>query len=283
MVTIIRSAIISGVGRPLRRPGMAAAALGAPAAAAPVAAAAAQVPPDVAPPCAPADAPAPAMADETRQLGAQWARLREREAAQAAAEAELAALQARLAQQQRQLEQAQQALTERCAAAQAEAEQRGLAQGREQAGRDAAAQVTQHNERVNAVIGALNESRRRALDEQEDMLVEIVFAALCRLVGTVAATGAGVEAMVRQLLAGEREAGALCVRLHPHDLALLTAGGAAFDPGLSLRADDSIEIGGCLLESPRGTLDARLEVQLAQLRAAMLALRAASGPHEAPV
>ena len=43
--------------------------------------------------------------------------------------------------------------------------------------------------------------------------------------------------------------------------------------GLEIVADDSIALGGCLLETARGGLDARLETQVQRLRELLLAAR----------
>jgi flagellar assembly protein FliH len=42
---------------------------------------------------------------------------------------------------------------------------------------------------------------------------------------------------------------------------------------VEIAADDRVELGGCLLETPSGTLDSRLEVQLANLRRTLLEAR----------
>ena len=231
----------------------------------------------------PAADPAMPPAGDAAQLMQEWALLRERQAGQAQAEEQLAAHRQQLAQAEQQLQEARRELAERSAETLAEAERRGLAMGQEQAGREAEEQLAQRSERINAVLHAMNQSRRTALDEQEDLLVEIVFAAVCRMLGAAAATRAGVESMVRSLVEAAREPAQLCVRLHPHDLAVLTGGGANFDPRLSWQADNAIEIGGCLVDSPRGTLDARLELQLQQLRAALLTVRGAPNKNEVPI
>ena len=89
--------------------------------------------------------------------------------------------------------------------------------------------------------------------------------------------------MVRALVDAERQPAQLRVRLHPHDLALLEEGRAGLDPRLVLQADSGIDMGGCQIEGPDGTLDARLELQVQQLRATLLAVRGAPDKNEVPV
>jgi flagellar assembly protein FliH len=45
----------------------------------------------------------------------------------------------------------------------------------------------------------------------------------------------------------------------------------------TIQSDATIELGGCLFESPEGNLDARLETQIEILRTALLENRGASG------
>jgi flagellar biosynthesis/type III secretory pathway protein FliH len=73
------------------------------------------------------------------------------------------------------------------------------------------------------------------------------------------------------------------VRVHPGDMQCL-AGDAAVaawlreresGQGIQIVADPGIELGGVVLRSPAGRLDARLEHQVDALRAALLSARAA--------
>lgn len=209
--------------------------------------------------------------------------LRQRQAEQQRGEAQLKAKGEQVAALELQLQAARREVDEGRAQALADAEQRGLALGREQAEREVAEQTAAQGERINVVLAALSQSRRKALDEHEDMLVELAFTAVCRILGATAATRDAVAAMVRALVDVEREPAQLRVRLHPHDLALLAEGRSGLDPRLVLQADSAIGMGGCQIEGPDGTLDARLELQVQQLRATLLAVRGAADKNEVPV
>ncbi|MEN9868607.1 MAG: hypothetical protein RL748_4197, partial [Pseudomonadota bacterium] len=81
---------------------------------------------------------------------------------------------------------------------------------------------------------------------------------------------------VQQLLSEFRQHEPLALHLHPQDLAWVAQSMAEL--GLNpeqtqLRPDASIKLGGCLLESTVGTLDARLETQLQRLRDSLLQVR----------
>ena len=91
--------------------------------------------------------------------------------------------------------------------------------------------------------------------------------------------------MVRQVIRRTKERTKLVVRVSPADWSILEGNEAALVEGLSvdaveLFADDRVQVGGCLLETPAGNLDGRLEVQLAGLREALVNARAAESEGE---
>lgn len=237
------------------------------------------------------DAAAPsAAADREQQLALRERRLaedaqllrRDQEALKADAD-QLARQQADLTEREQQLASARQALTDDAEDIRAQAESRGHAAGLERGERAAGEAVSSQVERVSALVQALSQARRALLDENQDMLVEIAFAATCRMLGRHAATRAGLESMVLGLIENERELDKLSVRLHPQDARQLAEAGAALDPRVAIEADASVELGGCLVDSGRGTLDARLDRQLRHLREALTAVRNERGQFEVPV
>jgi flagellar assembly protein FliH len=105
-------------------------------------------------------------------------------------------------------------------------------------------------------------------------LVEIAFEAVCKMLGEKAATRDGVLALVRQATAKIAGGELLKIRLHPDDLALLQESGAlttalASSTRISWVADKTVEMGGCAVETTRGDVDARLEVQIRSLAAVL--------------
>ncbi|MTV41457.1 FliH/SctL family protein [Duganella radicis] len=311
MAAIIPAAALSGASRQLRRPG-AAAVVAVPAAviasppSAPVASpviapppSAPVAPPVITPPPPPAPvappvitpppppAPvAPQPSDLQRQavlLDEQAEALRLRAQALTTAEAELDQRQAELERREQQLQAGQRELAEEAAAIKADAERRGLAQGQQQGEREAQEAVRGQVERLSGVVRALQQSKRTLLEENQDMLVEIAFAAVCRVLGTQLVSRDGIAAMVGGLVDGEHALDRITVRLHLRDAELMTAEAGDADPRLMFQADAGIELGGCIVDSPRGTLDARLELQLHQLRAALADVRRQQSKSEAPI
>ena len=152
--------------------------------------------------------------------------------------------------------------------------QEGRAAGREEAQQAFAAELA----RVRSVAGKLSEALASGIGDMEDLAIAIAFEAVCKVLGESALTQEGVRAQVRQATAHAKNKESLVVRLHPADLSALRAAGAlnAILPpnkAVSWVADDSIELGGCVVETDGGGLDARLETQVERMRAALLAAR----------
>jgi flagellar assembly protein FliH len=231
---------------------------------APVAPVAAVAPPPAAVP-APAPQPDPAADAALEAVRREAAALATR---QVTLDAEVDSLRAREAA----LTEAMQGLQQEADALRAEAQRAGLEEARAAAQAEAQEAVAAAVAAARQAAGLLLAQRQAQLADHEDMLVEIAFTAVCRMLGEQLVRRDGMAAMVRELLA-QASAAPLCVRLHPDDAAWLGEG-AAFGPGITLQPDAAIELGGCMLDGERGTLDARLELQVDALRAALLAARA---------
>jgi flagellar assembly protein FliH len=152
--------------------------------------------------------------------------------------------------------------------------QEGRAAGREETQQAFAAELA----RVRSIAGKLSESLASGIGGMEDLAVAIAFEAVCKVLGEAALTQEGVRAQVRQATAHAKNKESLVVRLHPADLSALRAAGALnaiLPPGktVSWVADDSIELGGCVVATDGGALDARLETQLERMRGTLLAAR----------
>jgi len=166
------------------------------------------------------------------------------------------------------------------------AEQAGYAAGFKKGEEDAQRAVAQKTEQLVALIKSIGEAKQQTLDASEDMLVEIAFAAVCRIMGATAVTRDAVIGMVREASAHCRDRNAWKVHLNPQDYELLqqatdASGQLPCDGRVVLERSSSVQLGGCMIESETGMLDARLEVQMERLRDALLAARrAANGMKE---
>jgi flagellar assembly protein FliH len=144
------------------------------------------------------------------------------------------------------------------------------------------AALNEEAQQLRDAVRAVRAAADAALAAQEDALVELAFAAACRVLGEAACSPEGMRAVVRQAMKEVRARERLVLRVPPHAQRHL-----AEDPGFAAElegrgvqvvADERAGAAGCLLESAGGTLDARLEVQLQQLAAALLAARGAAAP-----
>ena len=125
-------------------------------------------------------------------------------------------------------------------------------------------------ERLQEIARRAQETPAAVLAAAEDDMVALCYETLCRLIG---ASGVGPDAVRAQLaqlvvLHGGTE---VVLHVHPQDAQLLersTRGQARWV------ADPEVALGGCILKSSRGALDARLETMLAACKATLLETRA---------
>lgn len=172
-----------------------------------------------------------------------------------------------------------QGLAEGRAAGEIEAQQR-LAGAQEQA-----AERLQRLEHLHAAWSEqLHTAFRARLQGAEDDMVALCHGVICRLLGDQLVTPAGTAQCVRAALetwlqAGEKQSRGegVVVQVHPADLDVmrndemlarwLVQQGLR---GMSWEASDGVRLGGCIVRSGEGDLDARLETQLESLRAHLL-------------
>ena len=155
-------------------------------------------------------------------------------------------------------------------AACAEAFERGRAEGRREAEgplRNAAAALQRATEAVKAESRRAAETRRRECVRLSMAIARRVAMAELRARPEI------IESVVGHLLAEAGEKGVTVLRLNPADAALLKrlpSGAALEKAGLTLRAHDEIEPGGCVAETRFGLVDARIATRLDEMAAALL-------------
>lgn len=159
-------------------------------------------------------------------------------------------------------------------AGQAAGHEAGLAAG-QAAGQ---AEWADRTARLDALLGSVQAQLADGIAGHEDLMVELAFEAVVRILGQAAPTAQGVRGVVREAIGALRDREQVLVRLSPRDAGLLRAmqgdlAGLAGSTGLEIVADETIELGGCLLETAHGGLDARLETQMQRLRELLLAAR----------
>jgi type III secretion system HrpE/YscL family protein len=145
------------------------------------------------------------------------------------------------------------------AALRGEAEERGRREGRAS---------------VAALETRALEARARSIDEAERTLVGLVTKIAERVLhATLADAPERVVPAVRAELARVKRAKHVELRVHPADAEALRAAlarGEIFEPAApTIVPDETVARGGCWIASDLGTIDARLEVQLAAFERAL--------------
>lgn len=130
--------------------------------------------------------------------------------------------------------------------------------------------------RVEAVAAALDRERREFFDRIEPELVRLALAIAEKVIGQeMELRPELVVDLVRGAMKRLRGREALRVRVNPRDLARVREARedllAAVDGvrKLDILDDRRVGVGGCVIESPNGTLDARIRTQLEEIGRAL--------------
>lgn len=138
---------------------------------------------------------------------------------------------------------------------------------------------------VRQLIDSMHGALAAGINGAEEVIVEIAFEAVAKILGEALAQRDGVQAAVREVVRGVREREHLVVRVSPRDHQLLAGVGVlpknGDAPRLELVADERVELGGCLIETGGGTLDGRLETQLQRLRDTLVSAGRMQAPEAA--
>ena len=148
---------------------------------------------------------------------------------------------------------------------------------RDQAGQQKLAEAL---EKIHHMAQALAQEKAGFLEGAEDDMVALAFEAFCRVLGETATTPDMVRSAVMNALAHWRGKAALEIHVHPEDLKWLEgdkelAARYAAQAHHAIRwvANAELAVGGCMLRSPEGALDARLEVQVEAFKSVLLQTR----------
>ena len=147
----------------------------------------------------------------------------------------------------------------------------GLEQGRQQGRAEAQAAVADALQRLAMLQGALQEAFVAEQAGAQMLLSELAFISVNRLLGDALQDPRAAVAAVEATLAACDAWQSLTIEVHPQDLPYLDAAREHL-PNAALRdvrvmASTAVVLGGCRVSGMAGTLDARLETQLAALKA----------------
>ncbi|MFZ6765882.1 FliH/SctL family protein [Undibacterium sp. Di26W] len=158
--------------------------------------------------------------------------------------------------------------------------QRGLREGRQAGLEEAKSEFAAEFSRIKSMTEKLPMAIETGIKGIEDLAVAVVFESVCKILGDTVVSQDGVKAIVRQVAQRVSIREKLVIRLNPSDFKILESGGilestlpAPTLEQISWIADSDIALGGCILETAVGDLDARLETQLENLRMTLLSAR----------
>jgi flagellar assembly protein FliH len=162
-----------------------------------------------------------------------------------------------------------------------QATEEGRREGYDAGAAQAKLELAPELESLRGLGRAVREALAQGIEGLEDVMVEIAFAAACKVLGEAALTEEGIRNMVREAMRAARSKEGLVLRISPRDYELLFSERGRVRPiadeaRIEVVADDRVS-SGCLIETKGGTLDARLEVQLRQLLDTLTRARHASG------
>lgn len=116
-----------------------------------------------------------------------------------------------------------------------------------------------------ALLVSAGQARDQLLSEAEASLVTLALAAVKKLaLSALAERPELVRDRVAETLESARRATRVTLLVHPDDAFVLPK-----LPGVELQLEDTLSRGDCIVRTDLGTFDARLEVQLARLLAAL--------------
>jgi len=150
----------------------------------------------------------------------------------------------------------------------------GCKQGR----REAADELTRGLELLTEYANVLQAEKSEVASRAEAHSLELAFALAKKIIGDELQTRPeAIQAVVGKALQQALGCDKIKLRVHPDDLSYLEAVQSDWrarlsgDVEFSVRADESVERGGCLIETEQGTLDAQISSQLATLHSGLAA------------
>jgi len=161
-----------------------------------------------------------------------------------------------------------------CARAYAEGHAFGVREAKDTARRELVQTREQLEAEAMRALAVLEQAHQAAVSKLESSVGAVAFAAVCRLVGQQATSQAFVLGLVAQTCNELRSEAIATVRLHPRDIDLLRELLRGDELriqslGLTVIRDESLKLGGCVIETPSGHYDGALASQLSRLHAVL--------------
>jgi len=149
-----------------------------------------------------------------------------------------------------------------------EAHDKGFADGR----REAEESLNGVCRSLSAAIESINELRARIIRESEDDLLRLAMMVAKQIIRQELSQDRKILArFVCEATTGINGQNDIVICFHPEDYLAVSANRQHYLAGIDdkmqvcIKSDDSVSVGGCVVETPTGQIDARVETQLAEI------------------
>jgi len=150
----------------------------------------------------------------------------------------------------------------------------GYAAGFRKGEQDGLAGYQSAQTRLDAVARSIDDASVRSVEIAQDLIVATAFEAICKILGDGFSTPEGIRALVKEATSRIRGKSPLTIKVNPDDLKLIeVTGELGVATESTWQSDETLNIGGCLIESKQGTLDAQLDSQILRLKQILMAAR----------
>ena len=164
---------------------------------------------------------------------------------------------------------------------QAEADAKGYADGLQRAAAEQKAAISAKMKRLEELMQSLEKLKDEFRESLEDAVVDLSLGAVLKIIGAHVWTAQQIRDYVKRTADRSGYLPArLTVKLSPGDYESLVGELQQADPetvktlsGITWEPDTRVALGGCILESPKGHLDLRVESRLERLKESLLEAR----------
>ncbi|MFH0920770.1 MAG: FliH/SctL family protein [Fibrobacterota bacterium] len=160
----------------------------------------------------------------------------------------------------------------------AEGQKKGCEEGRQAGKAEMQKSISAVQGKITQVLKSFEAQKDAVLNKSERKSLEIIFLAVEKIIRReAAATGRDVTLnILKAAIAEVAKADTVTVRVNPADVQAVELGRAFWLPitvqikEIRIQEDSRIESGGCILDSPSGSVDARLSTQLEKIKEVFL-------------
>ena len=153
---------------------------------------------------------------------------------------------------------------------------RGFREGEEKASDEARDTVEKRVRSLEGLLSELNELRNRILTESQEDIVKLAMVIASKIVHQEVKESDATVNNVREAISMASDKHSIRVRLNPADVNVIDSYKTTFLETIKnlkhieIVEDDEIIPGGCIVETPDGSVDARLDRQMEEIRKVLL-------------